>query len=179
MFELPSARSVETNPSPDRLRELALAHTPRVTETEFGNLNYQAEITARLKNSTFFVSDVEIHQNRISREEAKDWARIQDAHIADRDMLLVEGYIGPDPEFRTGSRLFIEATQPNIAAMQQHLYFPLDQGWEPELTVVYTPSLRAAGKPDDRLILVDLDNRVTRVLGSDYFGESKMGGLRM
>lgn len=179
MFELPPARSVESNPSPDRLRELALTHMPRITETEFGNLNYQAEITARLKNSTFFVSDVEIHQNRISREEAEHWARIQDAHIAERDMLLVEGYIGPDPEFRTGSRLFIEAIQPNIAAMQQHLYFPPDDGWEPEFTVVYTPSLRAAGKPDDRLILVDLENRVTRVLGSDYFGESKMGGLRM
>ncbi|HUG31661.1 MAG TPA: phosphoenolpyruvate carboxykinase [Acidimicrobiia bacterium] len=179
MFELPPARSVESNPSPDRLRELALTHMPRVTETEFGNLNYQAEITARLKNSTFFVSDLEIHQNRISREEAEHWARIQDDHIAERDMLLVEGYIGPDPDFRTGSRLFIEAIQPNIAAMQQHLYFPPEHGWEPDFTVVYTPSLRAAGKPDDRLILVDLESRVTRVFGSDYFGESKMGGLRM
>jgi phosphoenolpyruvate carboxykinase (ATP) len=33
--------------------------------------------------------------------------------------------------------------------------------------------------PDDRLILVDNENYVTRVFGSDYFGESKMGGLRM
>ncbi len=179
MFELPEARSVAANPSPERLRELALARMPRITETEFGNLNYQAEVTARLKNSTFFVSDVEIHQNRISREESEHWERVQDTHIADREMLLVEGYIGPDPGFRTGSRLFIEAVQPNIAAMQQHLYFPRDDDWEPEFTVIYTPTLKAEGKPDDRLIIVDLDKRVTRVLGSDYFGESKMGGLRM
>jgi phosphoenolpyruvate carboxykinase (ATP) len=32
---------------------------------------------------------------------------------------------------------------------------------------------------EDCLILVDLDAKVTRVMGSDYFGESKMGGLRM
>jgi len=179
MFELPVARSVERNPDDGRLRELAFAHMPRITETEFGNLNYRAEVTARLKNSTFFVSDVEIHQNRISRVEAEEWAARQDAHIARQDMLLVEGYIGPDPGFRTGSRLYIEATQPNIAAMQTHLYFPADHDWDPEFTVIYTPTLRAEGKPDDRLIIVDLENQVTRVFGSDYFGESKMGGLRM
>ena len=179
MIELPAARSVERNPSALRLRELALSLMPRVTVTEFGNLNYQAEITARLKNSTFFISDAEINQNRISRAEADEWAGKQDAHIADKEMLLIEGYIGPDPEHRTGSRLYIESSQPNIAAMQSHLYFPVDDDWEPEFTVIYTPTLRAEGKPDERLIMVDLDNWVTRVFGSDYFGESKMGGLRM
>lgn len=179
MPELPAARSVERNPSPDRLRELALQRMPRVTVTEFDNINYQALVTARLKNSTFFVADSEIHQNRISRSEYEEWAARQDAHIADQEMILVEGYIGPDPAFRTGCRLFIEAAQPNIAAMQTHLYFPADAEWAPEFTVIYTPSLPAPGKPDDRLILVDLDNWVTRVFGSDYFGESKMGGLRM
>jgi phosphoenolpyruvate carboxykinase (ATP) len=179
MFELPSARSVERNPSAARLRELAFEHMPRLTETEFGNLNYQAEVTARLKNSTFFVSDVEINQNRISRAEAETWAKRQDSHIADGEMLLVEGYIGPDPDLRTSCRLYIEAIQPNIAAMQSHLYFPADDEWQPEFTVIYTPSLPAEGKPDNRLIVVDMDNWVTRVFGSDYFGESKMGGLRM
>jgi len=179
MFNLPKARSVERNPDAARLRELAVEKMPRLTETEFGNLNYEAEITARLKNSTFFVADDEIHQNRISRAEADEWAAKQDAHIADKDMLLVEGYIGPEPGFRTGARLFIENVQPNIAAMQSQLYFPADDDWAPELTVVYTPTLPAPGKSDDRLIVVDLENWVTRVFGSDYFGESKMGGLRM
>jgi phosphoenolpyruvate carboxykinase (ATP) len=35
------------------------------------------------------------------------------------------------------------------------------------------------GYPSDRLIAVDLENGVTRVFNSDYFGESKKGGLRM
>ncbi|MEX0864855.1 MAG: phosphoenolpyruvate carboxykinase [Acidimicrobiia bacterium] len=176
---MPPAKSVERNPSQERLRELARADTSRVIETEFGNLNYRAEVTARLKNSTFFVADHEIHQNRISRAEAQGWAACQDRYIADREMLLVEGFIGPDPDFRTGCRLFIEASQPNIAAMQVQLYFPPDERWEPEFSVIYTPGLAAPGKPDERLIIVDLDNWVTRVFGSDYFGESKMGGLRM
>jgi phosphoenolpyruvate carboxykinase (ATP) len=179
MLRLPDASSVERNPSQARLRELTLANMARIAETRFGNLNYAATVTARLKNSTFFVSDSEIHQNRISRSEADDWAMRQDRYIANQDMLLVEGYIGPDRHFQTGCRLYIEAAQPNIAAMQQQLYFQPDEEWGPELTVIYTPGLDAPGKPDDRLIIVDLDNWVTRVFGSDYFGESKMGGLRM
>ncbi|HEX2026907.1 MAG TPA: phosphoenolpyruvate carboxykinase [Nitriliruptorales bacterium] len=178
--DLPPARSIAENPSQEQMREWALRYLgERIQETEFSNLNYTAEVTARLKRSTFFVADSEIHQQRMPRAEAEQWARQQDEYIASRDMLLIEGYIGPDPDFRTGSRLYIEREQANIPAMQQQLYFDRDDGWEPEFTVIYTPGLRAPGKPDDRLIIVNLDTYVTRVLGSDYFGESKMGGLRM
>lgn len=170
---------VVANPEQAWLRQHALEVMPRVVETEFGNLNYTSRITARLKNSTFFVADRDIRQNRISPEEAKEWAARQDAYLADKEVIVVEGYIGPDPEFRTGCRLIIEAIQPNIAGMQSQLYFPPDRSWSPELTVVYTPGLPAPGKPDDCLIIVDPDKGITRVLGSDYFGESKMGGLRM
>ncbi|MBW3578978.1 MAG: phosphoenolpyruvate carboxykinase [Actinobacteria bacterium] len=178
--ELPKARSVVENPSPDLMRGWTLEQLrPRAQVTEFGNINYTSEVTARLKRSTFFVSDEEIHQQRMPREEADEWARKQDEYIAERDMLLIEGYIGPDPGFRTGTRLYIERSQPNIPAMQQQLYFDRDDDWEPEFTVIYTPGCTAPGKPDDRLIMVDLDTYVTRVFGSDYFGESKMGALRM
>ena len=179
-FELPPARSVAVDPSQAEMRQWALEHMPRVTETEFGNLNYQAEVKARLSRSTFFVADEEIHQNRIGRIEADEWASKQDAYIADKDMILIEGFIGPDPRFRTGARLYMERTQANIPAMQQQLFFPRSgDDWEPVFTTIYTPGLPAPGKPDHRLIVVDLDNYVTRVFGSDYFGESKMGGLRM
>jgi phosphoenolpyruvate carboxykinase (ATP) len=177
--DLPPAASVATNPTQEELRSWVMHLMPRITETEFGNLNYQADVTARLKNSTFFVADHEIHQNRISRAEAEQWAARQDQYIAGRDMVLIEGYIGPDPDFRTGTRLYMEKSNSNIPAMQQQLYFPPDDDFAPEFTVIYTPGLMAHGKPDDRLIIVDLENWTTRVFGSDYFGESKMGGLRM
>ena len=177
--ELPEAKTIAVNPSQQQLRRWVLDYMANVTETEFGNLNYQADVTARLSGSTFFVADRKIHQNRIPRAEFNEWAARQDAYISDKDMILVEGYIGPDPDFRTGCRLFMERTQANIPAMQQQLFFPRDDAWTPVFTVIYTPGLPAPGKPDDRLILVDLDGYVTRVFGSDYFGESKMGGLRM
>jgi phosphoenolpyruvate carboxykinase (ATP) len=178
-IELPRAQSVAANPTQAEMRSWVLEHMPRITETEFGNLNYKAEVKARLAASTFFIAEDEIYQNRMPRAEFEEWAAKQDAYIADKEMILIEGYIGPDPAFQTGARLYMEKTQANIPAMQQQLYFPKDENWSPVFTVIYTPGLRCPGKPNERLILVDLENYVTRVFGSDYFGESKMGGLRM
>ena len=178
-FSLPAAASVAVNPTQEQMRTWALDHMPRLVKTEFGNLAYKADVLARMSRSTFFVCDDETYKNPIASDEAAQWAALQDEYIADKDMILIEGYIGPDPETRTGSRLYMERTQANVPAMQQQLYFPRDDEWEELFTVIYTPGLPAPGKPNDRLIIVDLDRYVTRVFGSDYFGESKMGGLRM
>ncbi|MEX0869426.1 MAG: phosphoenolpyruvate carboxykinase [Nitriliruptoraceae bacterium] len=178
-FELPPAASVAVNPTQQELRAWALELMPNVTETEFGNLVYKARIKSRLGASTFFVSDEPTGKPTISRAEADEWAAKQDAYIAEQDMVLVEGYIGPEDSFRTAAQVYIEKRNANIAGMQEQLYFPPDDGFKAEFTVIYTPNLPADGKPNDCLITVDLDNWVTRVYGSDYFGESKMGGLRM
>ena len=99
-------------------------------------------------------------------------------------MVVVDGYIGSNPAFRTRARLIMEAANANVAGMQKQLYYPVEDdydaaAWAPDTTVIYTPNLAAPGYPDDRLIAVDLNANITRVLNSDYFGESKKGGLRM
>jgi phosphoenolpyruvate carboxykinase (ATP) len=182
MSPLPDARSVLANPSAEELKELA-ARMPNARETRHGNLNVQTEVLARSKASTFLVLDDPgaSSEQAISRQEADRIAALQDEYIAERDMVVVDGFIGNDPEFRTPARLYIEAANANIAGMQKQLFFDLDSegGHDPELTVVYTPGLAVQGYPNDRVIAVDLECGVTRVCNSDYFGESKKGGLRM
>jgi phosphoenolpyruvate carboxykinase (ATP) len=170
-------------PSFEELREYAAA-MPNARETEFGNLNVETEVVSRSKGSTFIVTDdPSKHSDQtITRAKAEEMAAKQDAYIREQEMLVIDGYIGNDPEFRTAARLIIEKANANIAAMQQMLYFPLDgteDDFTPEVTVVYTPNLKAEGFPKDRLISVDLEANLTRVFNSDYFGESKKGGLRM
>jgi phosphoenolpyruvate carboxykinase (ATP) len=178
-FRLPRAATVIPNPSPEELKELA-SRMPTARRTRYGNLNVQTRVLARSKGSTYLVTDEPDGQNQsIGRDEGARWAETQDAYIAGREMVQIDGSIGADPDFRVPARLFVEAASANIAAMQQQLYFDPDPDAEPELTVVYTPNLRAEGFPDDRLIAVDLEQGVTRVFNSDYFGESKKGGLRM
>src|SRR6185503_16432659 len=164
LFRLPPAASVLENPSADELEELA-AQMPNAQWTRHGNVNVQTEVVSRSKGSTYIVTDEPDGQNQsITREEGRKWAEAQDAYIAEQEM-VVDDYIGSDPEFRTPARLYIEAANANIAGMQQQLYFAGDgEEIEPELTVIYTPNLKAEGYPDDRLIAVDLEHGVTRVL---------------
>jgi phosphoenolpyruvate carboxykinase (ATP) len=183
MSPLPDAKNVRVNPTAEELKELA-AKMPNARRTVYENLNVQTEVLARSKASTFLVLDDSeaSSQQAISREEGERIARLQDDYIAEQDMLVVDGYIGDDPDFRTPARLYIEAANANIAGMQKQLYFDVDDqdSFTPELTVIYTPNLKVdGGYPNDRVITVDLEHGVTRVLNSDYFGESKKGGLRM
>jgi phosphoenolpyruvate carboxykinase (ATP) len=173
------AKHVFDNPTPDELRGFT-EEMPNARITEFGNINVQTRVTSRSAGSTFVVSDDPsvTSGKTITREEFDRVAKMQEEYIGDREMIVVDGYIGNVDEFRTRARLTIERANANIAGMQQKLYYPRSDG-EPEVQVIYTPNLAAPGYPDDRIIAVDLENGVTRVLNSDYFGESKKGGLRM
>jgi phosphoenolpyruvate carboxykinase (ATP) len=178
------AASVEWNPTTERLRELT-EKMPNSQVTEFGNVVVKARVDSRSTKSTFIVDDsTNATKQTITREEYDRVAAEQDGYIAGIDVVVVDGYIGSDPAFRTRARLIMEAANANVAGMQKQLYYPVDeeydpQTWAADTTVIYTPSLAVPGYPDDRLIAVDLNANITRVLNSDYFGESKKGGLRM
>ena len=172
------------NPSAEELREMVKA-MPTARPTEFDNFNITTKVLARSKASTYIVTDTpEKHSDQtISTADAAKIAAMQDAHIRDSEMIVIDGYIGNDDDFKTPTRLIMEKAYANIAAMQKQLYYTDEKvgtdAFEPTLTVIYTPTLKAEGYPSDRVITVDLPNRTTRVLNSDYFGESKKGGLRM
>ena len=170
---------VYDNPSPEELRSFT-EEMPQCRITEFGNVNVQTRVLSRSAASTHVVTEdpSSTSGKSMTRAEYDRIAEFQDEYISRRDMIVIDGYIGNDPELRTAARLTIERANANIAGMQQKLYFPRDPG-EPQVHVIYTPNLKAEGYTDDRLIAVDLENGVTRVLNSDYFGESKKGGLRM
>ena len=177
-------KSVVWNPAPEELRRYT-EEMPNCRKTEFGNVNVATKVVSRSKGSTYVATDTPEHHSdqTISRAEYDRIAKVQNDYIRTCDMLVVDGFIGNDPEFRVPARLIIEKANANIAGMQQHLYYPATaaelETFEPAVTVIYTPNLKAEGYPDERLIAVDLDRYITRVFNSDYFGESKKGGLRM
>ncbi len=180
---LPAARLVRYNPAAAQLQERT-SHMPQARRTSFGNFNVQTRVTSRSVGSTYLVTDdpsVTTGQ-AISTTDARRVASVQAEYIAGQEMVVIDGYIGNDPEHRARARLYVEAANANIAGMQAQLFFPADapaHDWDPQLVVIYTPNLPMPGFPDDRVITVDLEAGITRVCNSDYFGESKKGGLRM
>lgn len=174
------ARSLIDNPSHKDLRQLT-AQMPNAHHTRYGNLDVFTRVDARSTASTYIVTDdPEAHRGHqtISRAEYNRIAHLQEQYMRGQEMIVIDGYISNAPEVQTAARLVIEKANANIAGMQKFLYFPREGG-KPEVQVIYTPNLPAPGYPNERCIAVDLENGVTRVLNSDYFGESKKGGLRM
>jgi phosphoenolpyruvate carboxykinase (ATP) len=173
------AEALFDNPTPQELRAFT-EEMPNCRITEFGNVNVHTRVASRSSGSTFIVSDDPgiTSGKTIPREAYEVIARMQDEYVRGREMVAIDGSIGNVEGFATPARLTIEKANANVAGMQQKLYYPRDGG-EPTVQVIYTPNLPAPGYPDDRVIAVDLENGVTRILNSDYFGESKKGGLRM
>ena len=177
-------KEITWNPSAEELRRLT-EEMPNTRITRYDNTNTQTRVDSRSKLSTYVVTDTpERHDSQtISRVEYERVAKLQNEYIRGCEMVLIDGFIGNDPEFRVPARLIIERSNANVAGMQKHLYYPASddelKSFEPRLTIIYTPNLEVKGYPADRLIAVDLEEGVTRVLNSDYFGESKKGGLRM
>src|SRR5216110_3071501 len=123
LFRLPQAKRMIADPSPEEVKQLT-AKMPSARPTKYGNLNVQTQVLARSKRSTFLVTDEPDGQNQaISTDDATKWSERQDRYIAGQEMVVIDGYIGNDPEFRTPARLYVEAANANIAAMQQQLYF--------------------------------------------------------
>jgi phosphoenolpyruvate carboxykinase (ATP) len=176
----PASKRLIDNPTPEELRALT-ARMPQARRTIYDNYNVQTRVDSRSTKSTYIVTDrpEEHTAQTVTPEEGRKWAKFQDDYIREQVMVVIDGVIGNDPSFRTPARLIIEARNANIAGMQRHLYYPPTPGQQPEVTMIYTPNLAAPGYPSDRAIFVDLDAGITRVLNSDYFGESKKGGLRM
>src|SRR5262249_38689544 len=170
----------------DQFRSLALAHTPNMLKTSRGSMNKVASIAkARSAPNTYVLADDPAKHTckTMKPADAQKHIDAQEAYLAAHAVVRVDGYIGNHPETRVRATLWMTIEGANVAAMQQILYFPPDPAelanWEPEFQVIYTPGCPAEGQDKNRIILVDVDHYVTRILGSDYFGESKKGGLRM
>src|SRR3984893_15126281 len=177
---IPQSKRLIDTPTVEELRALT-AKMPNARHTTYDNYNVHTRVASRSTKSTYIVTDrPQKHTAQpVTPEEGRKWAKIQDEYIRDQVMVLLDGVIGNDPTFLTPARLIIEARNANVAGMQRHLYYPPAAGQQPEVTMIITPNLTAPGYPNDRAIFVDLEAGITRVFNSDYFGESKKGGLRM
>ncbi len=176
------------DPDQDTLRSLARTHTPAVLETAFGNLNKVSRNKARMAQFTYVITedgggDHGSHKT-IAAAEAERLIALQRDYIEAQGKLIeIRGWLGVGPRAVPVQWLYtVEGA--NIAGMQQILAFPRSRNeaagapFRPRFRIVYTPNFRPPVEGGQR-ILVDLENRVTYIMGPDYFGESKKAALRM
>src|SRR5262245_65303745 len=110
-------KEVIWNPSPEELRRLT-EEMPNTRISRYHNTNTQTRVDARSKLSTYVVSDVpEQHDSQtITRAEYERVSRLQNDYGRGCEMIVVDGYIGNDSEFRVAARLIIERSNANVDA---------------------------------------------------------------
>ena len=122
---------VEWNPAAARLRALT-EEMPNTSVTEFGNVNVKARVDSRSTRSTYLVDDSTNSRGQtITRAEYERVAALRDTHIAGSDMVVIDGFIGSVPQFRTRGRLIMEAASATVAGRQQQLYYPAGPDYDP------------------------------------------------
>lgn len=166
------------NPGNQILRQM-VSHMTNTTLTEWGNFSVRTMLTARSNQYTYVVSEDDCARPSICRSDYEAIAKTQDAYIQTHDMVEITGTIALEEPVLAPVSLLVEASAANIAAMQSQLYFSSFNNKKAMLNVIYTPTLTPDNLSLPTLIAVDFENYTTRILGTDYFGESKKAGLRM
>ena len=100
-------------------------------------------------------------------------------HLADRDLFVVDGYIGADPEHRIRLRVICELAWQALFARQ--LFRRLEEeeleGFEPEFTVVAAPGYQCRPERDhtntNAFVGLDLERKQVLICGTYYAGEIK------
>jgi phosphoenolpyruvate carboxykinase (ATP) len=180
------------DPTQNELRELALKFTPAIMTTAYGNINKITRLKARMAKLTYCVapeSDKNKYSgNIIDPAKAQELIERQKAYIEKQgEIIEINGYYGYGKGAVPIQWLYTKEAA-NLAGMQQVLAFPrsaietkeqLSQPFKPKFRLVFTAGLNLQDMPGNLAIIVDLENWTTYVMGSDYFGETKKGALRM
>jgi len=190
--DIPYSVRVIDNPSQNELRALSQYHAPHVYRSASGNLNRITRCKARMAQSTYIISPITeqgFYSTKVMRRDrAERLIHLQREYIERSGILIrIDGYQGLGPKAPAVQWLYTPEAA-NVAGMQQVLAFPRDAvedeeslqaPFRPQLRVIMTPGCLSPETPAEVAVIVDLDHWTTYVLGSDYFGESKKGMLRM
>ncbi len=151
--------------SPNELREMARTdeHT-----TQYGSASYITSIRSRSAKFTEIVfTPGTPHRETLGK--VVDYLNGRTLIAVDRIMCLQKGY-------RTKIRLLVTERYARLAYMWGQMLFLPDEEMEtkePDFIIIDVPEW------EERKILVDPNNFITFILGSDYCGEVKKAGLRM
>ena len=180
------------NPSQAEIRKLALENIKTCLVSSYGNINRITLRKARMEKYTYIIAErgeeSKYSSKIITPDDAEKYIKLQKEFIEKAGTLIeIQGYYGIG-HTAVPIQAFYTLNAANVAGMQQVMMFSREyvegpewykNEFKPVFKIVYTPDLVLEDLPGKMAIIVDLENYVTYVMNSDYFGESKKGILRM
>ncbi|MHB8156436.1 MAG: phosphoenolpyruvate carboxykinase (ATP) [Desulfocucumaceae bacterium] len=168
------AREMLINPSYEQLRELA---GEEEKTTVYGSPGYISKVRNRSAKFTYIVEDgtpLGVDQQGISLEKVRSVADQVYDYLKDAELIRMDRQMGCHADFRLHCRLYITGKYARIPLMwQQMLFSSPDPDGNPDLVSIYIPEW------PEKIIFCHPEERITFILGTDYFGEAKKSFLRM
>ncbi|MBM4065834.1 MAG: phosphoenolpyruvate carboxykinase (GTP) [Planctomycetes bacterium] len=152
--------------------------------TKFGNVavhstvkNRSAKVTVYLGSDAVRLKTLNLQQTEIMNNLPNTLALVEE-YIKRAPFVRISRSMGSNNEFSPNCNFFVSIQRPEmirLAYMTWATLFPAKAEDELKQYIVYIPEWQET----DRQILVFPEISATIVLGSDYYGESKKGFLRM
>ena len=184
---IPRPGRVHTNLSPARLIELSIAHGEAMLARDGALVTRTGERTGRSPGDRFFVSHGEpsrrIDWGQVNKPvEPEIFDKLMERaqqHLEGRELFVVDGFVGADPDHRIRLRVVAELAWHALFA---HQLFRRPQpkeleGFEPDFTIVAAPSYQAVPERDgtnsNAFVGLDLERKQVLIVGTYYAGEIK------
>lgn len=117
----------------------------------------------------------------ISREKADNIYNKMCAYMQNREVFIVDGYVGADPKYALPIRVVCEYAASALFATQAFVRIEKDalDSFKPEFTVLCTPGFKCDPEKDgvhsEAAIILDFEKKRVTVACSKYSGEIKKG----
>lgn len=153
--------------------------------TRFGNVVFHTTVKNRSAGATVYIGGDDVKQAKLNDKQKEILKNLDGTlkkvheYMKKAPFICIDRTMGENSEFNPRCTLFVSVQRKEsirLAYMCGATLFPYrKEAKGPHLNLVYIPEWQEK----DRQILVFPDEGVTYVLGSDYYGESKKGFLRM
>ena len=152
--------------------------------TEFGNVAVHSTVKNRSAKVTVYVGSDAVRLKTLNPQQTEimnnlfNTLALVEEYIKRAPFVRINRTMGNNGEFSPNCNFFVSIQRPEmirLAYMTWATLFPVKADGEPKQYIVYIPEWQET----ERQILVFPEISTTIVLGSDYYGESKKGFLRM
>jgi len=182
-----NAAAVYRNLTPAQLTEHALRRGEGTLSNTGALVVKTGKYTGRSANDKFIVDTPAVHDeiawgkvNRpISREKYEAIKAKVIAYLQNKEIFVFDGFAGADPKYTKGFRIINELASQNLF-IRQLLRRPTAEqleGFEADYTIIAAPGFKCIpeidGTRSEAAILVDYENNMVVICGSQYAGEIK------
>lgn len=162
-----ASKEVIDNPSIMSLREMSSHYS---VKNNLDVLLFHTKERARSPHAT--IGNINVLNDNIKNKVIKEIEKVRN-YVKNKKLIIVDRCVGISKKFSLKVKATVSASYPHLSLMFSLNYFQAPEDKDPEIITIDIPEW------PKKAIIVDPEENVTFILGTDYYGELKMSALRL